>query len=75
MGQPLNIEIPCDMEAVTVSYLEIWNEVTYPASQLRFQHMPSGNVRGLNMLLNNGAEISFFYSQNRNEKVDSLCLY
>jgi hypothetical protein len=68
MGQPLNIEIPCDMEAVTVSYLEIWNEVTYPASQLRFQHMPSGNVRGLNMLLNNGAEISFFYSQNRNDK-------
>lgn len=65
MGLSLQIDLPSDMEEVMVSYLEIWNEIIYPASSLRFRHMPSGNIRGLSLLLNAGAEITISRHYNK----------
>lgn len=58
MGMSVHIHIPNSLQSVTMSYLQVWNEVTYPASNLLFQHLPSGNVRGLSLLLNHGAEVT-----------------
>jgi hypothetical protein len=57
MGMSVHVHIPNTLQSVTMSYLQVWNEVTYPASNLLFQHLPSGNVRGLSLLLNHGAEV------------------